>query len=115
MKVYVEGSDPSIRVPRRAIALTDGTIHTLYDTGGPHSDPQCAVDIRRGLPRLRDAWIEQRGDTVVLDRPSSLYRRGRDAMSELEELRFPEPRRPQRAKPGANVSQMHYARRGEVT
>jgi phosphomethylpyrimidine synthase len=115
MKVYVEGSDPSIRVPRRAIALTDGTIHTLYDTGGPHSDPQCSVDIRRGLPRLREAWIEQRADTVVLDRPSSLYRRGRDAMSELEELRFPEPRRPRRSKPGANVSQMHYARRGEVT
>jgi phosphomethylpyrimidine synthase len=115
MKVYVEGSDPSIRVPRRAIALTDGTIHTLYDTGGPHSDSECSVDIRRGLPRLREDWIEQRADTVVLDRPSSLYRRGRDAMSELEDLRFPEPRRPRRAKPGANVSQMHYARRGEVT
>jgi phosphomethylpyrimidine synthase len=115
MKVYVEGPDPSIRVPRRAVALTDGTVHTLYDTGGPHTDPDCSVDIRRGLPPLRENWITGRGDTVALDRPSSLYRRGRDAMTELDALRFPEPRRSRRARPGANVTQMHYARRGEIT
>ncbi|MBV8499928.1 MAG: hypothetical protein JO003_11810, partial [Candidatus Eremiobacteraeota bacterium] len=44
MKVYVSGSDPSIRVPRRAIALTDGTIHTVYDTSGPYTDPQATTD-----------------------------------------------------------------------
>ncbi|MGA8327398.1 MAG: hypothetical protein WB757_15090, partial [Candidatus Cybelea sp.] len=115
MKVYVEGPDPSIRVPRRAVALTDGTIHTLYDTGGPHTDSQCSVDFRCGLPALRATWIAQRDDTIELERPSSLYRRGRDAMTELDELRFPSPRKPRRAKPGANVTQMHYARRGKIT
>ncbi len=67
------------------------------------------------MPPLRDTWIEARGDTVRLERPSSIYRRGRDAMTELDELRFPSPRTPRRAKPGANVTQMHYARRGEIT
>jgi phosphomethylpyrimidine synthase len=115
MKVYVEGSDPSIRVPRRAIALTEGTVHTLYDTSGPYGDPEASIDIRRGLPPLRERWISARGDTVELERPSSVYRRGRDAMSELDGLRCPAARRPRRAKSGANVTQMHYARRGEIT
>jgi phosphomethylpyrimidine synthase len=115
MKVYVTGAEESIRVPRRAIALTDGTIHTVYDTSGPYTDPEVSTDFRRGLPPLREAWIEARGDTVRLERPSSIYRRGRDAMPELDALRFPAPRPPRRAKPGANVTQMHYARRGEIT
>jgi phosphomethylpyrimidine synthase len=115
MKVYVSGSDPSIRVPRRAIALTDGTIHTLYDTSGPYTDPESSTDYRRGLPPLRESWIEARGDTVRLERPSSIYRRGREAMPALDALRFPSPRPPRRAKPGANVTQMHYARRGDIT
>src|SRR5580700_2483895 len=115
MKVYVGGSDPAMRVPRRAVTLTDGTVHTLYDTSGPYGDSQYSPEIRRGLPPLREAWIAERGDTVELERPSSIYRRGRDAMSELDGLRFPAPRRPRRAKSGANVTQMHYARRGEIT
>ncbi|HEX3368096.1 MAG TPA: phosphomethylpyrimidine synthase ThiC [Candidatus Cybelea sp.] len=115
MKVYVSGDDPSIRVPRRAIALTDGTVHTVYDTSGPYTDPQSEVDIRHGLATLRERWIAARADTVELERPSSLYRRGRDAMPALDELRFPAPRRPKRAKPGRNVTQMHYAKRGEIT
>ncbi len=115
MKIYVEGSDPSIRVPQRAIALTDGTVHMLYDTSGPYGDADGAVDIRRGLAPLRGSWIEARGDTVELERPTSIYRRGRDAMTELDGLRFSAPRRPRRATPSANVTQMHYARRGDVT
>ncbi len=115
MKVYVEGSDPSIRVPRRAIALTDGTVHSLYDTSGPHGDANDKVEIRRGLAPLREPWIVARGDTVELERPTSIYRRGRDAMSDLDGVRFPAPRRPRRARAGANVTQMHYARRGEIT
>jgi phosphomethylpyrimidine synthase len=115
MKVYVGGSDPSIRVPRRAVALTDGTVHTLYDTSGPYTDPDCAPEIRRGLAPLREPWISARNDTVELERPTSLYRRGRDAMAELDKLRYPAPRAPRRAKPGTNVTQMHYARRGEIT
>jgi phosphomethylpyrimidine synthase len=115
MKVYVGGSDPSIRVPRRAVTLTDGTVHTLYDTSGPYTDLESSLDIRRGLEPLRRRWITARNDTIELDRPTSLYRRGREAMSELDVVRFPSPRLPRRAKPGGNVSQMHYAARGEIT
>ncbi len=115
MKIYLEGRDASMRVPMRVVELTDGTAHTLYDTSGPYTDPDLATDVRRGLPPLRDAWIEGRGDTERLERPSSLYRLGREAMPELADIRFPNRRAPRRAKPGANVSQMHYARRGEVT
>jgi phosphomethylpyrimidine synthase len=115
MKVYVGGSDPSIRVPRRAVTLTDGTVHTLYDTSGPYTDSEASLDIRRGLQPLRERWIADRNDTIDLDRATSLYRRGREAMSELDVVRFPSPRLPRRAKPGGNVTQMHYAARGEIT
>jgi len=115
MRVYVQGSQESIRVPKRRIALSDGTAHTLYDTSGPYGDAAATTDVRRGLPPLRAGWIEARGDTVELDSPTSIYRRGREAMPELDALRFAQPRKPRRAKPGANVTQMHYARRGEVT
>ncbi len=115
MKVYAPGSTPSIRVPMRAIELTDGSTHTLYDTSGPYSDENVVTDIRRGLAPLRAEWIAQRGDSIELDAPTSIYQRGREAMRELDEIRFKQPRRIRRAKPGANVSQMHYARRGEIT
>ena len=115
MKVYVGGSDPSIRVPRRAVTLTDGTVHTLYDTSGPYTDSESSLDIRRGLQPLREGWIAARNDTIELDRATSLYRRGREAMSELDVVRFPSPRLPRRAKSGGNVTQMHYAARGEIT
>ena len=115
MKVYVGGSDPSIRVPRRAVTLTDGTVHTLYDTSGPYTDSESSLDIRRGLQPLRERWIADRNDTIDLDRATSLYRRGREAMSERDVVRFPSPRLPRRAKSGGNVTQMHYAARGEIT
>ncbi len=115
MKVYVGGSDPSIRVPRRAVTLTDGTVHTLYDTSGPYTDSESSLDIRQGLEPLRARWIAARNDTTELESPTSLYRRGREAMSELDDLRFPSRRLPRRAKPGGNVTQMHYAARGEIT
>jgi phosphomethylpyrimidine synthase len=115
MRVYVQGSDPSIRVPKREIALTDGSFHTVYDTSGPYGDTNLTTDVRRGLPPLREKWIEARNDTQVLESPTSIYRRGREAMPELDALRFDGRRKPRRAKPGANVSQMHYARRGDVT
>jgi phosphomethylpyrimidine synthase len=115
MKNYLQGSHSSIRVPVREIALTDGTTHVVYDTSGPYSDPQVSIDIRRGLSPLRERWIEDRGDTERLDNASSIYRRGREAMPELNDVRFPKRAPVRRAKPGANVTQMHYARRGEIT
>jgi len=114
-KIYVEGSQPSIRVPMREIALSNGETHVLYDTSGPYSDPAVTTDVRRGLEPLRASWIAARNDTVELERASSVYRLGREAMPELASIRFADRRKPRVAKPGANVTQLHYARRGEIT
>ncbi len=114
-KIYVQGGDPSVRVPMREIALTDGTTHAVYDTSGPYTDAGATIDVRAGLPALRERWIDLRGDTEVLDKATSVYRRGREAMHELDAIRFESKRTIRRAKPGANVSQMHYARKGIVT
>ncbi|MHB8178943.1 MAG: phosphomethylpyrimidine synthase ThiC [Vulcanimicrobiaceae bacterium] len=114
-KIYICGSDPSLRVPMREIVLTDGTTHAVYDTSGPYGDSEVVTDVRRGLAPLRESWIAARADTQELAKPTSLYRRGREAMRELDEVRFPHARKPRRAKPGGNVTQMHYARRGEIT
>jgi phosphomethylpyrimidine synthase len=114
-KAYAIGSDPSIRVPMREISLTNGETHVVYDTSGPYTDPDVATDVRKGLAPIRAGWIAGRGDTIELPRASSLYRLGREAMPELDAIRFDAGRKPRRAKPGANVTQMHYARRGEIT
>ncbi len=125
-KVHVAGSRPDIRVPMREIAQTDTPAFGggapernppvwVYDTSGPYTDPAATIDIRKGLPALRAAWIAERGDTELLDAPSSAYGRERLADPRLAELRFDLSRRPRRAKAGANVTQMHYARRGIVT
>jgi phosphomethylpyrimidine synthase len=114
-KVYATGSDPTIRVPFRAIALTDGTVHTVTDTSGPFTDPDVGIDLRAGIAQLREPWIAGRADTDTLTKASSVYRLGREAMRELDEIRFPSPRPIRRARAGGNVSQLHYARRGEIT
>ncbi len=114
-KVYAQGSDPSIRVPFRAISLTNGEIHTVYDTSGPFTDPDVAIDVRAGIAPLRQPWIEARNDTVELAKPSSVYRIARESMGELDAIRFKAQRLARRAKPGGNVTQMHYARKGIIT
>jgi phosphomethylpyrimidine synthase len=114
-KTYAQGSLPSIRVPMREISLTDGDRHTVYDTSGPYTDPGVAVDVTHGIAPLRSVWIESRGDTVELEKASSIYRLAREAMPELESMRFKASRKARVAKTGKNVSQMHYARRGEIT
>ncbi|MEW6370310.1 MAG: phosphomethylpyrimidine synthase ThiC [Pseudomonadota bacterium] len=123
-KVYIEGSRPDIRVPMRAVSQSDtpasfgGETNPpvfVYDTSGPYTDPTAAIDIRRGLPALRRAWIEERGDTEELAGPSSRYGQERLEDRSLDALRFELTRKPRRAKDGANVTQMHYARRGIVT
>ena len=114
-KVYAQGDDPSMRVPFRAIALSNGEVHTVYDTSGPFTDPDVAIDVRAGIAPLRQGWIESRGDTEELKKPSSVYRIGRESMAELDSIRFKSQRLARRAKPGANVTQMHYARQGIIT
>src|SRR6202158_2095706 len=123
-KVHIEGSRPDLRVPMRLLEQSDTPASFgaeanpplyVYDTSGPYTDPNVRIDIRAGLAGLRGRWIEERADTVELAGPSSLYGRERLADAKLAQLRFSLLRQPRRAKPGATVSQMHYARRGLVT
>jgi len=126
-KIYVAGTRPGVRVPMREIAQsdtpaawsTDGAEKNppivVYDTSGPYTDPTATIDIRKGLPALRAQWVAERGDTIELDGPTSAYGRARLVDAALAGMRFDLKRTPRRAKPGANVSQMHYARRGIVT
>src|SRR5262249_55041952 len=87
----------------------------VYDTSGPYTDSAAHIDIREGLPPLRAEWIMERGDTIELDGPTSRFGRARLTDPQLAHLRFNLHRKPRRAKTGANVSQMHYARRGLIT
>ena len=123
-KVYVQGSRPDLRVGMREIRQSDTAASfgpeknppiTVYDTSGPYTDPEVKIDLLKGLPDLRGAWIDERGDTEWLDGPSSEFGRRRAADPKLAGLRFGHIRKPRRAKPGANVTQMHYARKGIVT
>ncbi|HEU4776276.1 MAG TPA: phosphomethylpyrimidine synthase ThiC, partial [Telluria sp.] len=123
-KIYVYGSRPDIRVPMRQVSQADTPASFgaepnppvyIYDTSGPYSDPKAAIDIRSGLAAPRLPWILERDDTIQLDGPSSAYGRERLSDPELAKLRFQLHRTPRRAKIGANVTQMHYARRGIVT
>ncbi len=123
-KIYVQGSRPDIRVPMREIEQADTPTRlgseqnppiTVYDTSGPYTDPAADIDLLLGLAPLRRRWIEERGDTERLPGPSSAYGRQRATDPTLAPLRFTHIRHPRRAKSGANVSQLHYARRGIVT
>ncbi|MBI4636605.1 MAG: phosphomethylpyrimidine synthase ThiC, partial [Candidatus Rokubacteria bacterium] len=115
-KVYLTGSRPDIRVPMREVTLGGGEPPLrLYDTGGPWTDPDARPDLKLGLPPLRRPWILGRGDVEELPGPSSAYRRQREEDPGLGGVRFASVRRPLRARPARRVTQMHYARRGEVT
>ncbi|KAF1688907.1 phosphomethylpyrimidine synthase ThiC [Pseudoxanthomonas taiwanensis] len=123
-KIYVPGSRPDLRVPMREIAQTrtptvfggeDNPPVTVYDTSGPYTDPEARIDLAAGLPPLRARWIDERGDTVELPALTSEFGRAREQDPKLDAVRFPNRRLPRRARPGANVTQMHYARRGIIT
>ena len=123
-KVYVQGSRPDLRVPMREISQADTPAGMgveknppiyVYDCSGPYTDPAVKIDIRSGLAALREGWIAERGDTETLDKLSSDYGLQRLNDPELAELRFNLKRAPRRAKPGKNVTQMHYARQGIIT
>ncbi|MCP4644915.1 MAG: phosphomethylpyrimidine synthase ThiC [bacterium] len=119
-RVFVEGSDPSIRVPMREVqqAPTNDTPNppvTLYDTSGPYTDPDAAIDVHEGLPSIRREWIVGRDDVAEAPEASSDFARTRAANPSLASVRFPVSVRPLRAKSGAHATQMAYARRGEIT
>src|SRR5467141_2348511 len=115
-KIYLTGSRPDLRVPMREVALSGGEPPlVLYDTSGPYTDADAHPDIKRGLAPLRGPWIMGRGDVTELPGPTSAYRRQRDDDPSLGGVRFASVRRPLRARPGRCVTQMHYARRGEIT
>ncbi len=123
-KVYVQGSRPDLLVPMREISQAETPASMgaeinppiyVYDCSGPYTDPAVKIDIRSGLAALREGWIAERGDTETLDRLTSDYGRQRLNDPELAEMRFGLKRAPRRAKPGKNVSQMHYARAGIIT
>ena len=124
-KIYVEGSRPDIRVPMREVSQSETPASMgaeknppifVYDTSGPYTDPNVRIDIRNGLAPTRLNWILDRKDTEELPGPSSQFGKIRASDSKLTELRFAGlHRRPRRAMPGKNVSQMHYARQGLVT
>ena len=125
-KAYVTGSRDDIRVPFRKISLTDtpnrdpslpGESNApvfIYDTAGIYTDPTATIDLEKGLPAIRQAWIDDRADTIELAEYSSEYTK-QQAAEELDIPLFEHNRKPLRAKAGKNVSQMHYARQGIIT
>ncbi|MFC1431197.1 phosphomethylpyrimidine synthase ThiC [Streptacidiphilus sp. N1-3] len=132
------GSCPDLRVPYREVRLGNGRTVPLYDTSGPYTDPEYTADVRRGLPPLREGWIGQRGDTEeyhgregrseddglkhTAPRGGSAGRGGPGSgagagagLANLDAVFPGRPRRPRRARDGAAVTQLGYARRGVVT
>ncbi len=126
-KIYVRGQlHENVNVPMRKINLDDTVdkfngIRTpnepvlVYDTSGAYTDPNVEIDVRRGLKPIRQQWIAAREDVQQLSRLSSEYGRQREENKKLEKLRFQRIRKPLKAKPGQNVTQMHYARKGIIT
>ncbi|GJC31717.1 phosphomethylpyrimidine synthase [Acinetobacter sp. KAM398] len=123
-KVYIQGSRPDIQVPMREIELTDtptglGGEHNpplmVYDTSGVYTDPNVEIDLNKGLPNVRERWIEERQDTEKLETLSSVFGQERLRDIRTAEIRFAHIQKPRRAKAGKNVTQMHYAKQGIIT
>ena len=128
-RIFIEGSRADIRVPLREIQLADTFVGgtkddpkfepnepvPVYDTSGRYGEEGVAIDVRRGLPRLRESWVLERDDTDELPGLSSTFTQERLADEGLDHLRFEHLPKPRRAKPGRRVTQLHYARAGIVT
>jgi phosphomethylpyrimidine synthase len=124
-KVYVKGKIHDIQVGMREIEVSPTKLFsgkmvenppvTVYDTSGPYTDVNYKVDVKKGLPRIREQWILDRGDVEYLEGTSSDYGQERLNDNTLDHLRFEHISKPMRAKAGANVSQMHYAKKGIIT
>ncbi len=127
-KIFVQGKMHNIKVAMREVAVSPtktssfgveeiipNPVVTLYDTSGPYTDPTVAIDITKGLPRLREDWITDRKDVDQLDSFTAAYSNERLEDNSLDALRFDHIRKPLRAKAAQNVSQLHYARKGIIT
>ena len=123
-KIYVPGKIHDIQVAMREVSVDDaaikgpggcGSVVTLYDTSGSYSDPAIDIDVHKGLPRLREKWIMERGDVEQLTDLSSEFGKDRLCNSDLDHLRFKDVKLPLRAVSGKNVTQLHYAKQGIIT
>jgi len=124
-KVYVSGKIHDIKVGMREIYVSPTKLFsgktvenppvTVYDASGPYTDENAVIDIKKGLPRIRQQWILDRGDVEELDASTSDYGQERLNDATLDHLRFEHIAKPLRAKKGMNVSQMYYAKKGMIT
>lgn len=125
-KIYLNGNlFPDIQVALREITLHDTKLANggieknppvaVYDTSGPYTDPNIKIDIRKGIPRIREQWILDRQDVSILDSITSQYGQQRLSDSKLDHLRFEFLHLPKVAQSGRNVSQLHYAKKGIIT
>ncbi|HIP36658.1 MAG TPA: phosphomethylpyrimidine synthase ThiC [Crocinitomix sp.] len=129
-KIYVKGKiHKDVRVAMRKISLTDSKAMftkgefvkekneavVVYDTSGPFTDPNIEIDVKKGVPAIRQKWILDRGDVEELSEITSEFGKERLYNSDLDHLRFEHLKKPLRAKKGRNVSQMYYAKKGIIT
>ncbi|MBL4900147.1 MAG: phosphomethylpyrimidine synthase ThiC [Colwellia sp.] len=128
-KVYVQGTIHDIQVGMREITLTDTLLSgskdnpvyekneplCVYDTSGFYTDENVEIDVHKGIPRLRENWIDARGDVEPLTSNSSEYAQQRLADEGVDSIRFEHLPQMRIAKKGKNVTQMHYARQGIIT
>jgi len=119
-KVYQSGVLwPDIRVPFREVAVHPSANEpalTLYDPSGPYTDPTTSIDIEKGLSKTREPWVVSRGDIEVVENPREVKPEDNGfAKGEHLAPQFSAPRRVYRARAGANVTQLEYARRGLIT
>ena len=128
-KIYVPGKIHDIKVGMREITLSDTLVSgskddpvyekneplCVYDTSGFYTDNEVEIDVHRGIPRLRESWIDARGDVELLTSNNSEYAQQRLADQGVDHIRFEHLPKMRIAKEGKNVTQMHYARQGIIT
>jgi len=106
---------PTVKIVNGEKEMTPNTPVYIYDTSGPFSDPSMQIDLKKGLPRMRESWITARGDVEQLPSITSEYGKMRRDDKSLDHLRFEHIALPYRAKAGKCCTQMYYAKQGIVT
>ncbi|MGH1470528.1 MAG: phosphomethylpyrimidine synthase ThiC [Cellvibrionaceae bacterium] len=123
-KIYVKGNLHNVKVPMREITLLDTPTEfggeknppvRVYDTSGPYTDADTNINLHQGLDNIRGEWIDTRKDTEELPSATSHFTAERLSDTSLKHLRFEHSIAPRKAVSGANVSQMHYAKKGIIT